>query len=309
MKILLVSDSTKAGNWSGLLQARLPGAEVRVWDRAAEPWDADYALVWQPASDLFEKERNLKAIFNLGAGVDALLKLPNLPLNVPLIRLEDAGMAVQMAEYVLYHLVRLSRGMARYERQQRARTWQTRLPIKRHEWTVGVMGLGKMGARVAQALAALGYPVAGWARSAHHLEDVTCYTGEAALSDFLGRSRVLVNTLPLTPETRNILDRKHLSLLPSGGVLINVGRGEHLVEEDLLQLLDEDHLSAAILDVFREEPLPPQHPFWGHPAITITPHVAAKTLLEESIAQVSNKIQALEAGQSVTGVVDRHRAY
>lgn len=309
MKILLVTDSSQAEYWTEALHAHFPTAEVRAWSPGASCWNADYLLVWQPSEEVFATEKHLKAIFNLGAGVDRLLTLRHLPGNVPVIRLEDAGMSAQMAEYVVYQVVRLTRNMAKLEQQQQTRTWQVQQPIRRREWPVGVLGLGKIGGRVAKALAGLDYAVAGWSRSNRQVDGISCVAGISSLPEFLGHSQILINLLPLTPETRDILDRKHLSLLPRGAVLINVARGEHLVEQDLLDLLASGHLRAAVLDVFRQEPLPPGHPFWRHPAITITPHSAARTLAEETVLQISEKIDRLEQGLEVSGLVDLQRGY
>jgi glyoxylate/hydroxypyruvate reductase A len=171
------------------------------------------------------------------------------------------------------------------------------------------MGLGVLGARVAQALAAFEFPVLGWSRSDKEVAGVRCFGGEARFNDFLASSRVLVNLLPLTPGTENILDRDTLGRLQAGGYLVNVARGAHLVDADLLALLDSGHLAGAALDVFRTEPLPAEHPFWRHPKITLTPHTSARTLREESVAQIARKIVALERGEPIAGVVDRNRGY
>ena len=171
------------------------------------------------------------------------------------------------------------------------------------------MGLGVLGQRVAQALASFEFPVRGWSRSAREAAGVQCFAGEARFGEFLDGTRVLVNLLPLTPKTENLLDRATLSRLLPGGYLINVARGAHLVDEVLIALLDSGHLAGAALDVFRTEPLPPEHPFWRHPKITVTPHTSARTLRDESIAQIARKIRALESGAPIAGVVDRQRGY
>lgn len=309
MKILFVAGDPKPERWTVPIKELLPEAEVHVWDSNGAAVDADYAIVWQPPAELFEREKKLKAVFNLGAGIDGLLAVPNLPAHLPVVRLEDAGMSVQMAEYVLHQLVEASRGMETYREQQRDGVWKIHRPIKRSEWPVGVMGLGHIGKRVARTLADLDYRVNGWARSEHSLDDVTTFAGADNLSDFLQSTRVLVNTLPLTDETRDILDYQHLSKLMPGAVIINVGRGEHLVENDLLKAIDDGHVARASLDVFREEPLPPGHPFWQRQEITITPHVSARTLRDATLEQITGKIRAHYNGQSITGIVDTSRGY
>ncbi len=309
MKILFVAGDPKPERWTAPIQELLPEAEVHVWNANGAAVDADYAIVWQPPAELFEREKKLKAVFNLGAGIDGLLAVPNLPAHLPVVRLEDAGMSVQMAEYVLHQLVEASRGMETYREQQRQSVWKIHRPIKRSEWPVGVMGLGHIGKRVARTLADLDYRVNGWARSEHSLDGITTFAGADNLSGFLQSTRVLVNTLPLTDETRDILDYQHLSELMPGAVVINVGRGEHLVENDLLRAIDDGHVARASLDVFREEPLPPGHPFWQRQEITITPHVSARTLRDATLEQITGKIRAHHNGQSITGIVDTSRGY
>ena len=309
MKVIFVAGDPKPERWTDLIQAALPEADIHVWGPDSPTLDGDYAIVWQPPTVLFEKERHLKAIFNLGAGIDALLKVPNLPRNVPVVRLEDAGMAVQMAEYVAYHVVGISRDMAVYRQQQAEGIWKIRRPIKRSELPIGVRGLGHIGKRVARTLASLDYPVHGWARSAHDIDGVKSFAGADELDAFLGETRILINTLPLTEATRDIIDYDLLAKLKPQATVINVGRGEHLVDDDLRRSIEEGHVSQAVLDVFREEPLPASHPFWHMPQVTITPHVSARTLREATVEQIAAKIQALEAGRDISGVIDIQRGY
>ncbi len=309
MKILVAMDDPRPERWIDEILRRLPGGEVVVWDPDSDAVGADYAIVWQPPERLFERERHLKAIFNLGAGVDGLLKAKNLPRDVPVVRLEDAGMSAQMAEFVAYHVIDVTRDMAAYRAQQANRIWKVLRPIRRDEWPVGILGLGQIGARVARTLAGLDYPVHGWARSAHRIDGVVTHAGSAAFGAFLSRVRILVNALPLTAETRDILNYAALSSLMPSAVLINVGRGEHLVEADLCRLIAEGRIRRAVLDVFREEPLPASHPFWRMPEVTLTPHVAARTLRAEAVAQIAAKIRMIETGRSVPGVVDLDRGY
>ncbi|PJC15844.1 MAG: glyoxylate/hydroxypyruvate reductase A [Comamonadaceae bacterium CG_4_9_14_0_8_um_filter_60_18] len=292
--------------WLAGLHAALPQAQVSVWQPGAVA--ADIAVVWQPPQQFFDEQPQLKAIFNIGAGVDALLKL-RLPPQAVVVRLEDAGMAVQMAEYVCQAVIRHFRDLNAYADDVRAGHWTYYKPRQRSDLPVGVMGLGVLGARVAQALAHFEFPVNGWSRTPRALDSVRSFSGAAQLDDFLVSSRVLVNLLPLTPDTTNILNRDHLSRLQPGGYLINVARGAHLVDDDLLALIRSGHLSGALLDVFRTEPLPANHPFWREPKITITPHMSARTLREDSIAQIVGKIDALQRGQAVTGVVSVARGY
>lgn len=309
MKVLFVAGDPKPERWTTLIQDYLPDAEIRVWNADMPTWNADYAIVWQPSTALFEKETQLKAVFNLGAGIDGLLQVPNLPREIPVVRLEDAGMSVQMAEYVAYHVIGISREMAVYQQQQAEGVWKLRRPIKRSEWPIGILGLGHIGKRVAQTLAALDYPVFGWARSPRDIDGVTSLAGAAQLDTFLGETRVLVNTLPLTEATRDLIDYPLLSRLKPHASVINVGRGEHVVDDDLCRSIAEGQVSHAVLDVFRQEPLPASHPFWHMTEVTLTPHISARTHREATIAQIADKIQAMETGKPITGVVDIDRGY
>jgi glyoxylate/hydroxypyruvate reductase A len=306
MKITFCCTGTKPEPWLVGLRAALPGADVEVWQSGAP--QADHAVVWAPPQQFFDEQNQLKGIFNIGAGVDALLKL-QLPPQATVVRLDDAGMSVQMAEYVCHAVIRHFREFDGYEADIRAGKWSYRKPLERKDFPVGVMGLGVLGARVAQSVAQFDFPVMGWSRSAKTLAGVRCFAGAAQFDDFLAATRILVNLLPLTPETRDIMRLQTLSQLQSGGYVINVARGAQLVDEDLLALLASGHLAGATLDVFRTEPLPGEHPFWHNPKITITPHTSARTLRDQSIAQIAGKIRALEAGESIVAIVDPVRGY
>jgi len=309
MRITFCCTDTKAQPWLEGLQAALPGAVVELWAAGAAP--ADYAVVWAPPQQFFDEQTGLKGIFNIGAGVDALMTL-RLPAGVPVVRLDDAGMSVQMAEYVCHAVIRHFREFDAYDAALAQGQWSYRKPRRRADFPVGVMGLGVLGQRVSRALAQFDFPVLGWSRSAKVVDGVRCYSGEAGFQDFLAATRILVCLLPLTPETEGIMRQATLARLLPGAYVINVARGGHLVDEDLIALLDSGHLAGATLDVFRTEPLPADHPFWAHPKITITPHTSARTLRDESIAQIAGKIDALHKGApiaSLAGVVDLKQGY
>ena len=305
-RIIFSANNTKVEPWLVAIRAALPGAEVEEWRPGSAP--ADHAVVWSPPQQLFDEQPRLQGIFNLGAGVDALLKL-ELPAGARLVRLDDAGMSVQMAEFVCHAVIRHVREFDVNERDIAQGKWGFRKPRVRGDFPVGVMGLGVLGARVAQAVAQFEYPVVGWSRTPKELPGMRCFAGEAQFDAFLAATRILVCLVPLTPETEDILNRQTLSKLMPEGYLINVARGRHLVDEDLLALLDSGQLAGATLDVFREEPLPAEHPFWRHPKVHITPHTSARTLRDETIAQIADKIQALARGEPIAGVVDRERGY
>jgi glyoxylate/hydroxypyruvate reductase A len=306
MRVVFCAPGIRPEPWVAALRAALQGAEVDDWSPGGP--QADHAVVWTPPQAFVDEQASLRAVWNLGAGVDALLRL-RWRDGLPLVRLEDAGMAAQMVEYTLHALLRHYRGFEAYERDVREGRWVPRRPPRRAEWPVGVLGLGVLGTAVARAVAGLGFPVHGWSRTPRTLDGVTTHAGDAALGDFLAASRVLVVLLPLTDATRDLLDRGRLSQLQRGGVLINPARGALVVESDLIALLDEGHLAGATLDVFREEPLPADHPLRGHPRVALTPHIAAQTLREDSVAQIAGKILAFERGEPVSGIIDRARGY
>ena len=306
MRITFCCTDTAPEPWLAGLRAALPEANISLWEPGAP--QADYAVVWAPPQQFFDEQTQLRALFNIGAGVDALLKM-RLPAGAQVIRLDDAGMSVQMAEYVCHAVIRHFREFAGYEADMANGKWSFRKPHSPLDYPVGVLGLGVLGERVARAVAQFDFPVNGWSRTPKDVPGVQCFAGPAQLDAFLQASRMLVCLLPLTTETRDILNRDSLSRLQPGGYVINVARGAHLVDEDLLALLDSGHLAGATLDVFRVEPLPRSHPFWNHPKISLTPHTSARTLRTESIAQIAFKIGALQRGESVLGCVDAARGY
>lgn len=310
MHILLHRADGDTAPWIADFAELLPEAEVVVWRDGAKARPCDYAVVWSPPQAILRELSEVKAVFNTGAGVDGLLKFGDaLPHHVPLVRLDDAGMGVQMAEYVTHAVLRYFRRFDEYEAQARAGQWRPLPNHRREDFPVGVLGMGVLGARVLQALAPFGFPLRGWSRGRKEMAGVDCFSGADGLDAFLRGCRVLVCMLPLTPDTANLLDRARLSSLLPSSYLINVARGAHVAEPDLLTLIKSGHIAGATLDVFRNEPLPLQHPFWQEPRITLTPHIAAATLRRESIEQIAAKIRRLEAGQPVAGVVNRQQGY
>jgi glyoxylate/hydroxypyruvate reductase A len=308
VRLLICTAASNSAAWVDALSRALPDASIRTWPEDATGM-ADYALVWKPPSELLAKLGGAKAIFNLGAGVDSLQSMPPSLKAVPLIRLEDAGMAEQMAEYVVHAVLRRYREFDAYAELQHRSEWRPRRRLDKSAFRVGILGMGLLGAAVAAALGLFGFPVDGWSRSRKQVPEVTSFAGSGELAEFLGRCRVLVCLLPLTGETRAMLDRATLSHLSAGSYVVNVSRGALLVDEDLLALIDSGALSGATLDVFRDEPLPPSHAFWHHPHIVVTPHVSAETRIEESVDQIAAKIRRLESGLPVSGVVDRASFY
>lgn len=313
IRITAALGSMKPDAWLKALNAAFAqagiGADVALFDGRSR--DARYAVVWLPPPELFAAEKSLRAVFNVGAGVEGLLANPALPAALPILRLVDAGMAPKMAEYVCFFLARITRGLDRFGGAQALRDWHVDRP-RGTPPTVGVMGLGAIGAHIAHAATVFGYPVIGWSRTAKEISGVRCFTGAQALDAFLAQAHFLVNVLPLTRETGNLLDARRLARLPRGAHLINLGRGGTIVDADLIAALDSGQLASATLDVFRTEPLPPGHPFWQHPRVTVTPHLSGPTPREPAAAQIAQAIRRLEAGaaaSSLPGFVDRARGY
>jgi glyoxylate/hydroxypyruvate reductase A len=313
VRIAVALSSMKSEEWTEPLREACAAAGVaaqfEVWD--GRPIDARYAVVWLPPPELFTVESGLRAVFNAGAGVERLLAMPGLPPALPILRLVDAGMAPKMAEYVCFYVARITRGLDRFGGPNALRDWNADRP-RGPPPTVGVLGLGAIGAQIARAAQLFGYPVRGWSRTPKQIDGVETFAGGAKLADFLAGTQILVDALPLTEETRNLLDRERLSQLPRGAHLINVGRGATLVDEDLLALLDAGQLASAVLDVFRVEPLPAEHPFWHHSKVTVTPHLSGPTPRKPAARQIAEAIAALEAGTPVAalpGYVDRARGY
>jgi glyoxylate/hydroxypyruvate reductase A len=292
-----------------LLQAALPDWTIACWPQEVNAEAVTHVVAWKPPVDFFHRFPNLQVIFTLGAGVDKFLQRNDIPEDVTIIRLTDAGMAQQMTEYALYGLLHYQRQMDIYQRQQRAGIWQPQPTRLAKNTRVTILGLGQLGMQVAQNLAHLGYPVSGWSRQPREIENVRCVHGCAALDSLLLETDVLFSVLPATTETTHLLNAERLALLPKNAAIINAGRGSLIDQDALLTLLNQQHLRFVLLDVFAEEPLPAQHPFWNHPSVLITPHIAADTIPEESVKQITENIQILASGLPVPGMVDKQRGY
>lgn len=303
---VLICTAKEQDEWRDALAACLPEARVHAGPDAPA---CDYAVVWKPPAALFAKQPRLKALFSLGAGVNGLLAMPSLPREVPLVRMEDVGMAAQMVEYALYVALRRFRRFAEYADAQAEGRWAPRSIRDRHDFPIGVLGLGVLGGAVARALADFGFAVSGWSRTAKAIDGVRCEHGSDGFDAVLGRSELLLVFLPLTGDTEGLLDQERLARLPEGAALANLSRGELVDDEALLEALDSGWISEAYLDVFSREPLPPGHRYWTHPRVRMTPHVAALTPCSVACEQVAGKIRQLEAGEPISGVVDRVRGY
>ena len=312
MEIIFYHPTFDTQYWIRELEKQLPGARVREW-KAGDNQPADYALVWHPPVEMLQG-RALKAVFALGAGVDSILsKLRDhpdmLPLSIPLFRLEDTGMGRQMQEYAVSQVLHWFRRFDDYQALKLASRWQPLPEYRADEFTIGIMGAGVLGAKVAESLQPWGFPLRVWSRSRKSWPQVQSFAGQAELGGFLQGTRVLINLLPNTAETVGIINQTLLAQLPDESYLLNLARGVHVVEEDLLAALNNGKLKGAMLDVFSREPLPQESPLWAHPRVATTPHVAAVTRPMEAIAYIAGTISRLERGESVSGQVDRQRGY
>ena len=309
MALLFQSSIDSAERWSAELHRLLPDLEIRVWPQIGNTGEIDVALVWRPPSGLLASLPKLKLIAALGAGVDHVLADPLIPAGVPVVRLVDPYMTAAMSEYVQLQVLRLHRQDPVYLAQQREHVWRGRPQPNAAGRRVGVLGMGELGRDAALKLSVLGFDIAGWSRTERRLPGIVCFHAAEGLRALLARSEILVCLLPLTPATEGILDARLFAGLPSGAAIVNCARGQHLVEADLVAALDSGQLSAAILDVFRDEPLPPQHPFWSDPRILITPHVAAATHAPTAAPVVADNVRRLRQGRPLLHLVDRERGY
>lgn len=313
MDIIFYHPSFNAETWIDGLQQRLPDARIRQWTPGDEA-PADFALVRQPPVDMLQGRKGLRAVFALGAGVDDILgqlrQHPEmLAKEVPLFRLEDTGMGRQMQEYAVYHVLGWFRRFTEYQQQKAQSLWKHLPNYSRKNFSIGILGAGVLGQSVAESLKIWGFPVRCWSRSPKDLPGVTSFHGAEQLVEFLAGSQVLINLLPNTPQTEGILNRSLLSQLKPQAFLLNLARGAHLVEDDLLAAIEAGEVKAAALDVFVREPLDTSHPFWTHPDIAITPHNAAVTLPDEAMDSIAKSIATLDAGEMPGGLVDVTRGY
>jgi glyoxylate/hydroxypyruvate reductase A len=312
---VLLGGELEAGEraqWLAVLGDACPGVEWLDPAQARADPSAVRALVLGGApGDLFDTRwPALGMIQALWAGVDRLLAHPALPRDVPLARMVDPAMSAAMAETALWATLSLQRDMFTYARQQSARDWRPHLQRRAADVRVTVLGLGAMGAASAAAIAGSGFPVHAWSRTPRPAPDgVAALHGEGALAARLPATDVLINLLPLTPDTRGLLDARLFAALPSDAAVVNLARGAHVVDADLLAALDAGRLAHAVLDVFVTEPLPRDHPYWTHPRVTVLPHVAAATDPRSAAAVVAANLRALAGGRPPLHLVDRARGY
>ncbi|MDP6704744.1 MAG: glyoxylate/hydroxypyruvate reductase A [Alphaproteobacteria bacterium] len=310
MTVLLFSSKEDPVDlWVPELQKNLPDVKIRVAPEFGDKSEIEYALVWKPPFGMLASLPNLKAIFSVGAGADHILADPERPQHLPVVRMIDDYLRDMMSECAILGVLHFHRMMPAYEADRTEEIWQRRWPHYTPDCTVGVLGLGAIGRDIAAKLGVLGFPVHGWSRTPRSVAGMTCHHGADGLAAMLPHCRYLVCVLPLTDETRGIIDAALLAQLPNGAIVVNLGRGGHVVDDDLLAALATGHISGAFLDVFNEEPLPEGHPYWHHPQVAMTPHVAGEIVPRSAARTVAENLRRHQRGEEMTGVMDLTRGY
>ncbi|HWK44860.1 MAG TPA: glyoxylate/hydroxypyruvate reductase A [Stellaceae bacterium] len=309
MALLFRASGEGGGEWVAPLRAAMPDEDIRFWPDVGDPAEIDAALVWKPPSGWLATLPNLKAILSLGAGVDHILQDTALPAGVPIIRLVDPAMAEAMTEWIVLQVLRLHRQDVDYAAQQRERVWRRHDQPLARERRIGILGLGTLGCHAGQALRSLGFDVAGWSRSRKSVPDIASFAGLDELESFLARTDILVLLLPLTADTDGLLNSVRLAQLPRGAGIVNAARGRHIVDEAVLTALGSGHISAAVLDVFQHEPLPPEHPYWSHPRVVVSPHAAAATDARSASVIMSDTVRRLRSGAELIDRVEPGTGY
>lgn len=309
MSIAIICPGRDVTDWVDALQKQAPEVTVEVWPKISALEQVEFVLCWNHPTGVLQQFPNLKCISSLGAGVNHLLDDDQCPTDIPLVRLVDAGLKQSMAEYLLLGALEQFRRLADYRQQQISGEWIAQSIPDISEIRIGIMGLGELGQFVANKLSAIGFKVHGWSRTAKKFGNIGSYSGDDKLTEFLAKTNILICLLPLTPATENILNARTFKQLPADAYLINVARGAHLVETDLLSALDSGHLSGAMLDVFRQEPLPKQHPFWNHEKITVTPHIASVTNPDSAAEQIIENYRRAIKGEELINRVDLQQGY
>ena len=310
MIILFIDEKGDPAPWRDVLMKEVPDLEFRVWpDEVGDPAEIDIAVVALPPPGLLKTFPNLKAILSMWAGVETLLRDPDLPRDVPLGRLVDRALTLDMTLHVVHWVLRYHREFHRYAELQRQGKWQVLRYPEVADRRVGIMGLGVLGGDSARALAGLGFSVAGWDAYPKSIDGIEVFLGDDGLNPFLNRTDILVSLLPVTPATEGIINQKTLSQLPEGSYIVSAARGAHVVDDDLLAALDSGHIARASLDAFRTEPLPDDHLFWRHPKIDLTPHIASHTTPRTAGREIAEDIRRVAAGDKPRTLVDLDRGF
>lgn len=305
MSLLVISTGKDPRNWVQELKNQHPGMNVVVYPEEHDKEEVEFALTWKHPRGIFKNYPNLKVIASMGAGVDHITGDPDIPEQVTITKVVDGQLTEDMSAFVLALVMNHLRNISYHHGRNEWNPKGYKLITSTH---VGVLGLGVLGKGVAERLVKNDFRVSGWSRSKKELEGVTTFTGNH-LEEFLSELDILVCLLPLTPETQNILDSKLFEKLPKGAYLINVARGEHLVEQDLLNNVNSGQLSGAALDVFRKEPLPEDHPFWTNEKIQVTPHIASVTSPKSVVPQIVENYDRMKDGEELQNVIPREKGY
>jgi glyoxylate/hydroxypyruvate reductase A len=305
---LLLTPLGPPPEWLRHFKAELPDLEVRLWPEFGNRDEIEIAAVGSLPHGELARLPKLRMIASLFAGQDLLLGDPQLP-DVPIVRTDTPDGSWSMTETVLLHVLRHHRFLPQYQEAQQRREWKPLPRLRPSETKVGIMGLGPLGLAAAKTLRDYGFDVAGWVRRRREEAGIAVFHGNDQLGAFLARSMIVVNLLPPTPALRDVLNRETFALLPKGASIINLGRGMHILDEDLIAALDSGHLGAATLDVFRQEPLPPDNPLWAHPRITVMPHVARRLEVDEIVPRIAENVRRLREGRPLVNLVDRARGY
>lgn len=309
MPVVIIRNDHKAPAWKAALLKSDPSLEIVSHDEPHNPDNITMAMVWKPPHGVLSQYPNLQCIASFGAGVDFLFEEEQLPVGIPITRVVDPVLASDMSEFVLGVILAHLKNLLVFKEDQRNNNWEPREYKRIAEVTVGIMGLGELGTKLAEDLINVGFKVNGWSRSEKILDGIRCFAGRLTLNTFLSESEILVCLLPLTDETKGIINRNLLLNLPKGAYVINVARGGHVVDKELVAVLDEGHLSGAFLDVFQQEPLPAGHPFWKHPKIDLSPHIASVSDIDSVVPQLLENYRRMQHGQPLLNLVSKSRGY
>ena len=312
MSILLASTDfwEDMGVWSSCLQEAMPEIEIRVYPDEGNIDDIEYAVVWKHPRGILNKYPNLKAILSLGAGVDHIISDPELPETPPIVRLVDKKLTHEMILHSLHWVLHFHSDQYLYRIQQQSRKWIQQSSVQSEDRTIGIMGLGNIGKAIGDSLVNLDFKVLGWGTSPKNsLGDIEYYFGHDQLSRFLSQTEILINVLPLTEKTKNILTKTELAYLPKGSFIINIGRGGIINENDLISILDTGDIAATALDVFADEPLPEKNSLWAHPSVYITPHIAGQSNPGSAAKTIAENIRLIEKGESPYPIYSFNKGY
>ena len=308
--LLYYSEQDPVDKWVSELRKALPSdVEVRLYPDFGDITEIEFALCWQPRPGMLASFPNLKLIFSMAAGFDHILQDLERPKHVPIVRIIDDTLSNMMAEYALYAILGFHRFMPEFHADQRDQIWNKRWPRYTPEVHIGILGMGAIGTNVALKLANLGFQVHGWSRGPKTLTNIMCHAGDRGLMEMLPQCHQIVAVLPLTDKTQGIINKETLAALPAGAYVTNIGRGGHVVDKDLLDALATNQIAGAFLDVYNEEPLSKEHPYWSHPKVIMTPHIAGEIVPRSCATSIAANIKRFRNGSALVGVANLERGY